>query len=400
MLLDLRFRVEEHDTDSGWRKKLKHPLQLHKIINITAIIAEEEVQRMEGLDSSNNTQEIKQLGEQTQLLQAETTAITPADTNGDIQQADEAPGSRGKKKKPKPRKKSRKALWLTLLLGGGVIAAGVAGYRWWQYNEAFPGSDDAYISANIFPITSRVSGIVTGVGTIDNEKVTPGTVLVKLDPREFQVNLAQAKAFLETTKQQAAVAKENVKIVTANAQAQKPPALPGKPAPPNTGIASSLSEINQRQLKVAEAAVNQTQAQVKNAELQLSYTTITAPIAGQITNKNVQVGQKVKEGDTLMTVVQPNPWIIANFKETQLAKLQPGQPVDIKMIAFPGRKFRGKIDSFSAATGDSQGDISKNNTGVKGQKIPVKVIFDSDTLEGIDSRIVPGMSASVTVHTK
>jgi membrane fusion protein (multidrug efflux system) len=353
---------------------------------------------MEGLDSSNNTQEIKQLGEQTKLLHTETTAITPADNNGDIQQGDDTPPSRKKKKKTP--KKSRKALWLTLLLGGGLIAAGVAGYRWWEYDQAFPGSDDAYISGDIVPITSRVSGIVTGVGTTDNEKVTPGTVLVKIDPREFQVNLAQAKAFLESTKQQAAVAKENVKIVTANAQAQKPPALPGKPAPPTTGITSSLSEINQRQLKVAEAAVNQTQAQVKNAELQLSYTTITAPIAGQITNKNVQVGQKVKEGDTLMKIVQPFPWIIANFKETQLAKLQPGQPVDIKMIAFPGRKFRGKIDSFSAATGESQGDISKNNTGVKGQKIPVKVVFDSDTLEGIDSKIVPGMSASVTVHTK
>ncbi len=151
---------------------------------------------------------------------------------------------------------------------------------------------------------------------------------------------------------------------------------------------------------MALAAIVQAQAQVKNAQLQLSYITITAPVAGLVGNKTVQIGQRVQPGQSLMSVVSSQPWIIANFKETQVSKLQPGQAVEIKIDAFPHRSFMGRVDSLGPASGARFAllppDNATGNFTKIVQRFPVKVVFEPASLQGV--RITPGMSASVTVQ--
>ncbi|PZV16297.1 MAG: secretion protein HlyD [Leptolyngbya sp.] len=163
------------------------------------------------------------------------------------------------------------------------------------------------------------------------------------------------------------------------------------------------TEVNRRQYQAALAAVDQSNAQLKNAQLQLSYTAIAAPLTGRIGNKTVQIGQRVQPGQTLMSLVQPLPWVNANFKETQLAKMQPGQPVEIKIDAFPHHLFRGNVDSLAPASGAKFAllppDNATGNFTKVVQRIPVKVIFDANSIKGYESRITPGMSVVVTVET-
>jgi len=161
--------------------------------------------------------------------------------------------------------------------------------------------------------------------------------------------------------------------------------------------------VNQRQYQSALAAVEQAQAQVKNAQLQLSYTTISAPNSGIVGNKTVQVGQRVQPGQTLMSVVTDRPWVVANFKETQLAHMQPGQEVEIKIDSFPAHRFIGRVDSLSPASGARFAllppDNATGNFTKIVQRIPVKIVFEPESIQGYESRIAPGMSVIATVTT-
>ncbi|WP_072218277.1 HlyD family secretion protein [Leptolyngbya sp. NIES-2104] len=136
----------------------------------------------------------------------------------------------------------------------------------------------------------------------------------------------------------------------------------------------------------------------------MSYTTVTTPVAGQIGNKTAQVRQRVQPGQTLMSVVSTQPWIVANFKEAQLAKMQPGQEVEIKLDAFPDQLFKGKIDSLSPASGAKFAllppDNATGNFTKIVQRVPVKLVFEPDSIRGVESRLMPGMSAIVTVATR
>lgn len=169
-----------------------------------------------------------------------------------------------------------------------------------------------------------------------------------------------------------------------------------------TQTSQRQTAVSQRQYKAALAAVAQAQAQVENAQLQLSYTTIAAPTNGQVGNKTVQVGQRIQPGQTLMSVVSQQPWVVANFKETQLGKMKPGQTVDIKIDAFADRIFKEKVDSRSAASGARFAllppDNATGNFTKIVQRLPVKVVFDPNSIKGYESQISPGMSAVVTVE--
>ncbi|MBD0266087.1 MAG: HlyD family secretion protein, partial [Tolypothrix sp. Co-bin9] len=214
----------------------------------------------------------------------------------------------------------------------------------------------------------------------------------------------------ELAKQQAEVARQNINNVVA---IDTPVIRPGAANPAaQAKIAASKSqninqqvELNRQQYKAAQAAIAQKQAELKQAELQLSYTKITAMLGGQVGNKDVRVGQQVQPGQTLMSLVQPNPWIVANFKETQLEKIRPGQKAEIKIAAFPSRKFIGKVDSISPAsfsrfapTPQNSPSANSNNNTV--QRVPVKIMLDPESIRGYESRIAPGISADVTVETR
>ncbi len=162
------------------------------------------------------------------------------------------------------------------------------------------------------------------------------------------------------------------------------------------------TEANRRQYQATLAAIDQAQAQVKNAQLQLSYTRILAPTAGRVGNKTVEVGQRLQSGQTLMAVVQDQPWIVANFKETQLGKMKRGQSVEIKIDSFPNHPFKGKVDSLSPASGAKFAllppDNATGNFTKIVQRLPVKVVFDPQSIKGYEAQIAPGMSVVVRVE--
>jgi membrane fusion protein, multidrug efflux system len=201
--------------------------------------------------------------------------------------------------------------------------------------------------------------------------------------RQAQARVVQAKENLHISEAKLTSTRGTLKQATATGQQTK---------------------VNQRQHKASIAAINQARAQVKNARLQLAYTTIKSPASGIIGSKTVQVGQRVQTGQTLMSIVTQHPWIVANFKETQLVKMHSGQEVEIKSDAFPNHPFKGKIDSLSPASGAKftllPPDNATGNFTKIVQRIPVKVVFDPESLRGYESRIVPGMSMVVNVETR
>jgi len=410
---------------------------------------------------------------------------------------------------PKPARLPMKKRILLGALGLLAISSSVFGYRWWQFARTHQQTNDAYITADIHPVNARVGGTVIAVIANDNQTVESEAILVKLDPRDYQVALQQAQAALKVAKQQAEVAQANIGVTSTNAQGQTTQAQ-GEIAAATASISTaqatlseaqagvpvaqaqlaqveaslakakldydryrSLSqqgavpqdqfdaakasydalvaqrnvvqeqikqakarveqakqnlsnatakltstrgtlqqanatgqqaEVNRRQYQAAISAIDQAQAQANNAQLQLSYTIITAPTAGIIGNKTVQVGQRVQPSQTLMAVATQQPWIVANFKETQLGKMQPGQTVEIKIDAFPDRTFTGKVDSLSPASGARFAllppDNATGNFTKIVQRLPVKILFDASSIRGYESRLAPGMSVVVTVATQ
>lgn len=162
--------------------------------------------------------------------------------------------------------------------------------------------------------------------------------------------------------------------------------------------------VRQEQYKTAEAAVQQALAALRNAELQLSYTVIKAPVSGRIGKKSVEVGQRVQVGQPLMAIVEDKLWVIANFKETQLTKMRPGQAVDIDIDAFPGHTFHGHVDSIAPGSGNEFAllppDNATGNFTKIVQRIPVKIVFDAASVRGYEGLLSPGMSSVVTVTTR
>ncbi|BAZ09097.1 HlyD family secretion protein [Calothrix sp. NIES-4071] len=231
-----------------------------------------------------------------------------------------------------------------------------------------------------------------------------------------QSGLQQAYAKVTQTKQditkgEAQLAKANQQVTQATAkvaQAQfvitkaKAQLATSKGGLQLAATGNQQTKVSEQQYRAALAANAQQQALVNNALLQLSYTTITAPETGQVGNKTVQVGQRVQPGQTLMSIVKQKPWVIANFKETQLKKMRVGQLVKIKIDAFGERKFQGKIDSISPASGAKFALLPPDNATVNFtkivQRVPVKVIFEPESIKDCESLIRPGMSAVITVN--
>ena len=168
--------------------------------------------------------------------------------------------------------------------------------------------------------------------------------------------------------------------------------------------AGKQTDIDKEQYRESVTDIDQAKSDLEEARLKLSYTKIDAPVAGKVGRKSVEVGQKVEAGQSLMAIVQPNPWVTANFKETQLTKMKVGQEAEIKIDSFPGRTFRGHVDSLSPASGAKFSllppDNATGNFTKVVQRIPVKIVFDKGSLGEYESRISPGMSCSTTVTFK
>ena len=164
------------------------------------------------------------------------------------------------------------------------------------------------------------------------------------------------------------------------------------------------TRVREGQFATARAAVAQAKAALEDAKLQLSYTIIKAPVSGRIGKKSVEAGQRVQVGQPLMAIIADQPWVVANFKETQLEKMRAGQSVEVKIDTFPKHKFYGHVDSLAPGSGNVFAllppDNATGNFTKIVQRVPVKIVLDQDSINGYENLISPGMSSVVTVATK
>ena len=164
------------------------------------------------------------------------------------------------------------------------------------------------------------------------------------------------------------------------------------------------TQVYRSQYQAAQAAITQSQASLNNAQLQLSYTNIYAPTSGRVGNKSAEVGEQVQPGTPLMQITQDDQWVVANYKETQLGKMRIGQPVAIYIDAIPNHDFIGRVDSFSPGSGSTfallPSDNATGNFTKIVQRIPIKIVFDPQSIKGYEARIVPGLSVEPSVNVK
>ncbi|WP_428936846.1 HlyD family secretion protein [Fontivita pretiosa] len=338
--------------------------------------------------------------------------------------------------------RARKAL-MVLVAMIGVIAAAAYIVRVAIYAYYYESTDDAFVESAVVQIGTKLGGYVRAVEVNDNQHVSQGQVLVRLDDADQQARLQQARAALSVARSRLAEAQMHLQMLQAeleqaraqlaaaraNAQVAETERLRYESMPPgaaspqersNAIAAADAARANvqaaQSKLTAAEAAVAHGQSRLRTAraelavaraalaqaELELSYTKILAPQAGRVTRKGVEPGAYVQPGQALMAIVPDQVWVVANFKETQLTHMRPGQPADIRVDAYPGRRFRGHVDSIQAGTGARFSLLPPENaTGnyVKVvQRVPVKIVFDDPPPRQIV--LAPGMSVVPRVKVR
>jgi membrane fusion protein (multidrug efflux system) len=275
-------------------------------------------------------------------------------------------------------------LLLTLIL----LGVAVFGTRYYLHARAYESTDDAFIQADIVPVSPKVPSYVLRVHVDHNQHVQQGELLVELDPRDFEADLQQAKANLDAGK---------AELVRAGLEAKRLRSLVRQQA-----VSTQEVENATARERSARAEVEQLEAAVHRSELNLSYTKMFAPATGRITRKQVEPGAYVQVGQRLFTIVPEVVWVVANFKENQLARMRPGQPVLIHIDAYPGTVFHGHVDSIQAGSGAAFSLLPPENaTGnyVKVvQRVPVKILFD-DPPDG-DHVFGPGMSVVPEVRVQ
>jgi membrane fusion protein, multidrug efflux system len=276
-------------------------------------------------------------------------------------------------------------------------------------------TDDAFIDGHVVSISPRVAGHVEKVFITDNQPVRKGDILIKIDPRDYQAREKAAQATLAAAKAAAEQAEADIVAAQTDAELKKADLARYKELSPASGIskqqldsATAAARASQAKLEaatkvvsVAKARVGEAEASLETAALQLSYTEVFAPQDGRITKRSVEAGAYVERGQPLMAIVPSNVWVTANFKETQLSDMHPGQAATIKVDAFPSLRFKGHVDSIQKGTGARFSLLpSENATGnyVKVvQRVPVKIVFDADP--NSLSELAPGMSVIPRVRT-
>jgi len=356
------------------------------------------------------------------------------------------PGQQPAAKDEKPPEKPRQGFIRRhpVLAPVGLIAllvAGAAGYVYWDQTSHFESTDDAFIAARQFAIAPKVAGYVVEVPVTDNQHVNKGDVIARIDQRDYLTALAQAQAQVAAAEAgihnaDAQIATQDAQITSAQAQVAQMQANQelarvtwGRDQPlvkqgwataqqgttdvQNLKAQQATVDSAQAALKVAqrqidtlraqrasqEASLAQAKAQLDQAELNLSYTTVIADQPGRVVNLTGAVGQYAQVGTNLTMFVPDEIWVVANYKETQLDRMRPGQPVDIEIDAYPERAFHGHLDSVQPGSGPAFSLLPPENaTGnyVKiVQRVPVKLILDNPPT---DVSLGPGMSVVPTAR--
>ncbi len=340
----------------------------------------------------------------------------------------------------KGKKNSRLPL---IILAIVVVIAAIGGGIWWYLHRNQTNTDDAYTEGRAVLMAPQVSGYVVTLAVNDNQFVHKGDLLVQIDPRPYaaardlaKAQLLAAQGQLDNAKANLDLAKETfpARLRQAQAQAEQAHAQQDKAlsdlkrqrnidprattqqdidaavAAARSALATTGSqqanvainrpvplniELVQTQVEQAQAQVAQAQAQLEQAELNLDYTHVVAPQDGWVTRRNVEMGNYLQSGTQIMALVTPEVWVTANFKESQLARMRPGQRVEFEVDAYPSLKLRGHVDSIQLGSGSRFSAFpAENATGnfVKiVQRVPVKVVIDS----GLDPNLPLPLGLSV-----
>ena len=322
-----------------------------------------------------------------------------------------------------------------------LLATVGLGYLYWDYAGHFESTDDAFIAARQFSIAPKVSGYVSSVAVTDNQHVNAGDVIARIDDRDYRTALAQAQAQVaamqasiqnidaqidvqraQISASQAQLSQAEAALVFAQQQATRYEDLMKTGSGTIQNAQQFSSQLHQQQatlasaqasLKVAQrqleslkaqresavANLAQAQAQSDQAQLNLSYTAVTAAEAGRIVNLGAGVGQYAQQGTALSMFVPDDIWVTANFKETQLDHMRPGEPVWLQIDAYPERSIGGRVASVQPGSGPAFSLLPPENaTGnyVKiVQRVPVKIVMDNPPA---DVALGPGMSVVPTVR--
>ena len=279
----------------------------------------------------------------------------------------------------------------------------------------YKSTDDAFIEGHVITVAPRVSGPVMKLNIDDNQDVKKGDLLLEIDPNDYQAKLKETRAKLDEAKA-ALVNSENQVTKTlsdleyAQADFERYSKTFERGISSKQEYDSSLNKLTaaQSNSKSAKArydeltaSIKRLEAEVEQDELNLSYTKIYASSDGRITNRSVEQGNYVQVAQPMFSIVPEKMWIVANFKETQLANMKPGQPVQIKIDTYGGKKFQGKVDSIQRSTGARASLFPPENavgSYVKiVQRVPVKIVFTEDISK---YNIVPGMSVVPEVKVK
>jgi membrane fusion protein (multidrug efflux system) len=335
-------------------------------------------------------------------------------------------------------KKSRGALLRAL---GVVVLLAAIGWGLWYFLEGrwYESTDDAYVNGNVVQITPQVPGTVVSIGADDGNLVHAGDVLVKLDPSDADVALAEAKANLALTVRKvrglyssvsgahADVAASQTAVAKARSDYERRVALAKSGAISTEELAHARDALTtaqnalitaQQQYQTSKVLVDDTvvashpDVQVAAAQLRAAYladarTQLLPPVDGYVAKRSVQVGQRVQPGTPLMAVVPLHQvWIDANFKETQLTDMRIGQPVEIESDVYGGAvSYTGKVESLGIGTGSAFSLLpAQNATGnwIKiVQRIPVRVVFtDPKQLEQHPLRLGMSLNVDVNLHDR
>lgn len=345
--------------------------------------------------------------------------------------------ARAKAKRPEYKKKRVvvPAVTAVLLVLLGILAA--------IHSTFFQSTDDAFVEGRLITVAPRVSGPVVKLLVDDNDDVTEGQLLVEIDPTDYEVKLheteaklAQAKAELNVTEKEVEKGEANVnqsfedisstqsKLDFAQKDHKRYTAMyksgivskqdfensktklevsqaENKAANERSEAAKHALASNQAKTESMNANIQRLEAEVEQAKLNLKYTKIYAPQSGKVSARSVEKGNYLQVGQPLMQIVPKEVWVVANFKEIQLTNMKEHQPVSIKIDTYPGKRFKGEVQSIQRATGAKSSLFPPENavgSYVKiVQRVPVKIIFKEDIS---DYNIVPGMSVVPKVKVK
>jgi len=368
------------------------------------------------------------------------TIETKVSPDGAAAGGDDAPANAARKHLP----------WGFIGLGVVVLAALIGGGWYWHATRNLESSDDAFIDGRAITVAPQVKGVVTDLAVTDNQFMRAGDVLLRIDPRDYvaardlargQLALAQAQrqaalvnldlvritapqkllqahaqsvsaiaaqyvAVSDDRRQHAltplAVSKQDVEKSTATDAQAGAQTAQAEAAEVQAALVPQLIAQAEAPVAQAEAQITQAQANLDQAEINLSYTTMRAPQDGWITKRNVERGDYLQVGASVFSIVTPELWVTANFKETQLDRMRPGQHVAIAVDAYPSLRLSGHVDSVQRGTGSKFTAFpAENATGnyIKiVQRVPVKIVIDS----GLDPRLaLPlGLSVDPTVNLK